>query len=232
MSSLHSKSSTKAAGVPLYRRLLFPDLSPTVAPPPILPRASPELNAELYDFIALALRAYITPWWSKITRYDSEFIPHVASVIVEVIRVLVSRLEAAGIAQLVYGAVPTVVEQHYADYRAAASKVGSAYASGGSAPLESLFHQHQSHMGIDADGNIDASYIRHLLDLILQACLPMEDQESDAERTIIREVIAKVILKDVVPMLSQPWFIHKQMLDQLRSGHKDAVASLTKVRPF
>ncbi|KAH8120247.1 hypothetical protein DFH11DRAFT_1559046 [Phellopilus nigrolimitatus] len=73
-------------------------------------------------------------------------------------------------------------------------------------------------MGIDAEGRIDPIYLRHTLDLILQACLPAEDQESDAERAIIREVVAKVVSKDVVPTLCQPWFIHKLMLDQLRSS--------------
>ena len=79
-----------------------------------------------------------------------------------------------------------------------------------------LFHQLQGHMAIDAEGHIDPEYIRHTLDLILQACLPPEDYSSDAERAIIREVIVKVLLGDVVPLLVQPWFIHKQLLDIAR----------------
>ncbi|KAL5534310.1 hypothetical protein ACEPAG_772 [Sanghuangporus baumii] len=220
MSSLHSKSSTKPSSIPLYRRLLFPDLPPTAAVPPILPQASVELNIELCDLIALALRAYITPWWSKITRYDNEFVPQVACVVGAIIRELAARFEKADVEGLLLRAVPVVVVQHYSDYRTAAAKVGSAYANGGAATLPQLFHQHQSHMAIDAEGNVDPAYIRHLFDLVLHECLPAEDQESDAERAIIREVIVKVVMQDAIPLLSQPWFIYKLMLDQLASGHE------------
>ena len=147
----------------------------------------------------------------------------------DVIRTLATRLEKADIADLLFRAVPIAVAQHYADYRAAVAKVGSAYASGGAATLEQVFHQYQSHTGMDMDGNIDPTYIRHLLDLVLQETLPAEDQESEAERTIIREVIVKVLLKDVVPMLCQPWFIHKIILDLLRSGQEGNATAL-KVR--
>ena len=213
----------------LYRRLLFPTLPASVVPPPILPDASTELNTELYDFIALALRAYITPWWSKITRYDRDFVPHVAVVIVEVVRSLEKRLKAVDLPTLLFRAVPILVGQHYADYRASSEKLGTSYASGGASTLPQLFHQHQGHMGIDADGQIDPTYIRQTLDLVLHACLPLEDQESDAERSIIREIIAKVLVQDVVPMLCQPWFIHKIMLDQLESD-KAATTIPMKVR--
>ncbi|KAL5519016.1 hypothetical protein ACEPAH_699 [Sanghuangporus vaninii] len=226
MSSLHSRSSTKPSSIPLYRRLLFPDLPPTAAVPPILPQASVQLNTELYDLIALALRAYITPWWSKITRYDNEFVPQVACVVGTVIRELAARFEKADVEGLLLRAVPVVVAQHYSDYRTAAAKVGSAYANGGTATLPQLFHQHQSHMAIDAEGNVDPIYIRHLIDLILHECLPAEDQESDAERAIIREVIVKVVMQDAIPLLSQPWFIYKLMLDQLASGHETSSTPL------
>lgn len=231
MASVRSTPSTKVSSAVLYRRLLFPHLPPSDSPPPILPHASEALNTELYDFTALALRAYITPWWSRLTRYNSDFVPHVALILSAVLRALAARLAVADLTQAILRAVPTLVEQHYADYRAAGAKLGSSYASGGAATLPHLFHQYQSHMGIDADGHIDPTYIRHLLDLVLQQCLPIEDQESDAERAIIREVIAKVLVKDVVPMLCQPWFIHKIMLDQLRSGQEPS-ASPTKVCVF
>ena len=229
MSSVHTRQSGKVSSIVLYRRLLFPTLPASVVPPPILPDASTELNTELYDFIALALRAYITPWWSKITRYDRDFVPHVAVVIVEVVRSLEKRLKAVDLPALLFRAVPILVGQHYADYRAASEKLGTSYASGGASTLPQLFHQHQRHMGIDADGQIDPTYIRQTLDLVLHACLPLEDQESDAERSIIREIIAKVLVQDVVPMLCQPWFIHKIMLDQLESD-KAATTIPMKVR--
>ncbi|TDL28558.1 hypothetical protein BD410DRAFT_834636 [Rickenella mellea] len=227
MSSIRSTPSTTAttttatrppSSVPLYRRLLFPNLPPALPPPPILPAASPELNAELYDFIALALRAYITPWWSKITRFDKEFIPHVSLVISAVLRILSDKLTTTDLAPVLLHHVPTLITQHYADYRTAASKLGTSYASGGAAALPQLFHQSQPHMAIDAEGNIDQIYLRHVLDHVLNVCLPPEDFNPDAERAIIREVIIKVLVQDIFPRLIQPWFIHKIILDLLGSN--------------
>lgn len=62
MTSFRPASGTRTSE--LHRRLLFPGLPASSPIPPLLPDASPELNAELYDFIALALRAYVHPWWS------------------------------------------------------------------------------------------------------------------------------------------------------------------------
>ena len=131
--------------VTLARRLLFPHLPPDADLPPLLLSQTipPELNAELYDFIAIALRAYVHPWWSKITRYDREFVPHVAYIIGVVTRSLETRLLAADIPELLFRAVPTLLSQHFADYRAASAKVGTSYALGGAATLPHLFHQLQ-----------------------------------------------------------------------------------------
>lgn len=225
MSSILTRASTTATtskpstAVPLYRRLLFPHLLPTAVPPPLLPAACPELNTELYDFVALALRAYITPWWSKITRYDKEFIPHVSSVLTSVIRALETRVLATDLTPLIFRDVPTLVTQHYVDFRASAAKLGTSYASGGAAPLPQLFHQLQPHMAIDADGRVDPVYVRQALDHVLKACLPVDEYEPDSERAIIREVIVKVVLTDVLPRLVQPWFIHKILFDILGPSH-------------
>ena len=47
----------------LARRLLFPHLPADADLPPLLvsPLATPELNDELYNFVAIALRAYVHP---------------------------------------------------------------------------------------------------------------------------------------------------------------------------
>ena len=37
---------------------------------------SPELNAEFYVFVAPALRAFVDPWWTEISRYDKEGEPN------------------------------------------------------------------------------------------------------------------------------------------------------------
>ncbi|EPQ60912.1 hypothetical protein GLOTRDRAFT_135510 [Gloeophyllum trabeum ATCC 11539] len=207
---------TSQQSTSLAKRLLFPNLPLGADLPPLLATPStPELNAELYDFIALALRAFVNPWWTKITRYDKEFVVEVNRILTVVIRVLEERLINADLSPLVFGDIPTLVMQHYKDYRNAAAKVSTSYATGGSASLPQLFHQLQPHMAITAEGTIHEDYVRQAIDHILKACLPPEDYEPDTERYIIREIILKVLLGSVAPRVTQPWFIYKLILDQL-----------------
>jgi hypothetical protein len=215
--SITSVSSANPTPATLARRLLFPALRPTDDLPPLLisPNPSPELTAELYDFIALALRAFVNPWWTKITRYDKDFLPDITRVLTIVIRNLQARIVAADLSLLVFRRLPTLVMQHYSDYRNAVSKLSSSYATGGALSLPLLFHQLQPHMAVSADGTVQEEYYRQIIDHILRTCLPPEDYDPEPERLIIREIVLKVLLQDVFPKINQPWFIHIAMLEVL-----------------
>jgi hypothetical protein len=201
----------------LARRLLFPHLSPEADLPPLLvsPSATSELNDELYSFIAIALRAYVHPWWTKLTRYDKEFLPAITQVLTTVIRVFEARLAKADLAPLVLRDIPTLIVNHYTDYYNAQAKLQTSYAAGGAATLPQLFHQMQPHMAISAEGVIDEAYVRQALDDVLKTCLPSEDYEPETERYIVREVLVKVVLGGIIPRITQPWFIHQMILNLL-----------------
>jgi len=121
----------------------------------------------------------------------------------------------ADLSLLVFSDIPSLVTQHYRDYRQAASKASTSYAAGGALSLQQLFHQQQPHMAISSDGTIDEEYFRQVFDHILRECLPAEDYAPEAERFIVREVMLKVVVKDVIPHITQPWFLQKMMLDML-----------------
>lgn len=201
----------------LARRLLFPHLPPDADLPPLLvsPSATPELNDELYNFIAIALRAYVHPWWTKITRYDKEFLPAITRVLTTVIRVLEARIVKTDLSPLVLRDIPTLINNHYVDYRNAKAKLHTSYAAGGAATLPQLFHQMQPHMAVSAEGTVDEAYIRQALDDVLKICLPPADFEPETERYIIREIMVKVVLGGVIPKVTQPWFIHQTLLNLL-----------------
>ncbi|KAL1952159.1 hypothetical protein VTO73DRAFT_1308 [Trametes versicolor] len=213
--SLLSHRPPPAKPVTLAKRLLFPGLPADTDLPPLLvsPAASPELNVELYDFVALALRAYVNPWWTKITRYDKEFLPEINRILTVVFRALETRLVATDLSPLVFRDLPTLLTQHWTDYRNAHAKLHTSYASGGAASLPQLFHQMQPHMAVSAEGVIDPVYVRQAVDHILKSCLPPEDYEPETERYIVREVVLKVLVGSVLPRVTQPWFVHKTILD-------------------
>ena len=189
----------------LAKRLLSPN-----DPLPLL--ISQDLTPELYDFIAISLRAYVSPWWSKISRYDKDLLPHITRILISVIRVLHSRTQALDIQSLVFCDVPPIITQHYRDYRNAASKTSTAY-TGGALHISSLFFHLQPHIAILPNGSLEPEYYRQIVDHILKVCLPPEDYDPEPERLIVREIIVKLLLNDVIPKITQPWFIHKTILD-------------------
>ncbi|KAF9455561.1 PXA domain-containing protein, partial [Collybia nuda] len=174
-----------------------------------------DLTAELYDLIALALRAFVIPWWSKISRYDKHFLPDITRILAAVVRALDARVQSPDIPLLFFHHVPVIVAQHYADYRSAHAKLATSYASGGAASLPQLFHQLQPHMALSPDGRVDTEYFRQVVDHILKASLPDEDYQPDSERFIIRELIVKLVLVDIIPKITQPWFIQRSIHDLL-----------------
>lgn len=218
-SDARSATSTPTSKIPvsLAKRLLFPQLPPGSDLPFLLAADDPELNAELYDFLALALRGYVTPWWSKITKHDKEFLPEITRLVAVFLRSVEARLAAADLPSFVFRDVPTIVSQHYADYRSACVKVGTSYATGGSSTLPQIFHQLQPHMAISSDGHWNETYIRQAVEHVLKSSLPPADWEAEAERTIVREILTKVVLGNVFARLTQPWFIHKFILNLLGS---------------
>ncbi|KAF5377012.1 hypothetical protein D9757_007719 [Collybiopsis confluens] len=213
--------NTAHRSIPLAKRLLFPSApqSSFDLPPLILTPVSRELNAELYDFIALALRAFVQPWWSKITRYDKEFLPVITEILTHVFRTLEERLAMAhqrgDLANLVFRDVPLLVIQHYRDFKLAQSKEHTSYAVGGALSVPIMFHASQPHMAVRSGGELDLDYVRVLVDHILRACLPKQDWDPEPERVIVREIMVKIVAKDVMGKVAEPWFIEKMMLDQL-----------------
>ncbi|KAL1728878.1 PXA domain-containing protein [Schizophyllum commune] len=216
-SDKRSRTKGSAGPVPLAKRLLFPHLTTNALPSLLLtPSRPPELDDELYDFIALALRAFVNPWWTKITRYDKEFLPDITRILTHVLRALEARMLAADAAPLLLHDLPLLVTQHIRDYRDAERKARSAYASGGALSLSQLFHQLQPHLAVTPEGGVHDEYFRQVVDQILKAVLPAKDYAPEAERFIVREIIVKIVANDILPRVTQPWFINKVILDQLK----------------
>ncbi|KAE9409672.1 hypothetical protein BT96DRAFT_984722 [Gymnopus androsaceus JB14] len=219
--SSHATNYAANKSVPLAKRLLFPTApaSSFDFPPLFLTTVPPELDAELYDVIALALRAFVQPWWTKITRYDKEFLPIITEILTQVFRTFEERLAQAqkrgDVAELAFKDIPLIITQHYHDFRTAQSKLNSSYAAGGALSLPILFHASQSHIAVKPGGEIDLDYVRFLVDHILKTCLPKQDWDPEAERVIVREIIVKIVAKDILGKITQPWFIEKLILDQL-----------------
>lgn len=215
--------------VSLARRLLFPSLPPTAPLPPILTLglndddpALVELNNELYDFLALILRAYVQTWWGQITPRDRDFLPQITQVLTHVIRDIERRVSTVDLSNLALRQIPTLVDLHVSDYRAAAVRMDTAFTNVSPAPtVPSIFHLLQPHVAIQPNQELGASaiseiYLRQLTENILRLSLPSQEWESETERFIVREIVACVVLGNVFKKLAQPWFLHQIVLGLLR----------------
>ena len=106
-----SSSKLTASGHPtasLTKRLLFSHLALSEPTPPLLQSSStyPALDAELYDLIALALRAYVNPWWTKITRYDKQLLVELTCILSSALHALEAKALAADLSTLAYHDLP------------------------------------------------------------------------------------------------------------------------------
>ncbi|KAJ2928917.1 hypothetical protein H1R20_g8341, partial [Candolleomyces eurysporus] len=177
------------------------------------------------------ITAYVNPWWTKLTRYDKEFLPHINRILVHVVHVIEERAHNVQLSSLAFHDLPTIITQHYVDFRNIQPKLSTSYATGGAASLSHLFAQIQPHTAISSDGKIDPEYYRQVVDTILKLCLPTEDYEPEVERVIIREVLVKVLVNDIIPKITQPWFIQKTILDLLGPIEEEFYGSSRSSQP-
>ncbi|KAG9048229.1 hypothetical protein FS837_000428 [Tulasnella sp. UAMH 9824] len=221
-------------------------LSPSSATP-LFPLTTPDravLNDQIYKFLALALRAFVLTWWSKLSPRDKEFLPQITKVVQHVVKEVRDRVEGEGedrLIGMILAGIPALVQQHYTDFRSAKSKIGTSYASSGY--MAGVFHRLQPHIAVRVEDEqgasigveniLDPVYLSAAIDMVLKACLPPEESGSDMERHIVREILVGPVLCGALPRVVQPWFIHKAMLDLLGSPKKPDERPLpSKPSPF
>jgi len=235
--SIKSGASKTGAPVSLTRRLLFPNLPLSTPVPPILATTSEDapgieaLNTEIYDFLALAMRGFVNPWWTKITARDRDLLIEITRIVTHFVRSLEARVVEADLVGMLVHDLPLLVAQHYSDYRTVETKIRSGYATGlqGSVdPCAQLFHGLQPHLAVSPDGTVDGTYIRQAIEHIMKVCLPPEDWAAETERSIVCEIVLKVLVGSAIPKLTQPWFAHKTLLEVL--GPPRTSSSLSAVR--
>ena len=147
------------------------------------------------------------------------------------LRSLEARLVEADLVGLLVHDLPLLVAQHYSDYRTVEAKIRSGYATGlheNVDPYVQLFHGLQPHLAVSPDGTVDGTYIRQAVEHIMKVCLPPEDWAAETERSIVCEIVVKVLVGSAIPKLTQPWFAHKILLEVL--GPPRSSSSLSAVR--
>ncbi|KAL7004618.1 hypothetical protein EMMF5_005802 [Cystobasidiomycetes sp. EMM_F5] len=217
----------------LHRRMFFPQSGHNGPVPRILTTpATTDIDDQLYRLLALVCRAYVSPWFAKISR-ERTFYLEIVRIASHVFREVETRILDDGKldkTDLLCRALPSLLMRHVHDYRQAKDSMHSAYSAGclqsrkGLVPsdLQAMFHSLQPHAAISLGaGNhtlsssaeklpacIDADYVRGLVDALLAAFLPVEDYQAETERAVVTEVIVGIVLAGIFNKCSQPWFIY------------------------
>jgi PXA domain len=116
--------------VSLIRRVLVADGAETRSTPQpieaVLPplTSSNDVDIQLYAIIAIVIKDFINPWYSKITP-DHAFVDEVIQIIAHCTRAIEQRLRLIDVVELILDEIPALVQQHikgeYKDFRKNAS---------------------------------------------------------------------------------------------------------------
>ncbi|KAL2871116.1 PXA domain-containing protein [Aspergillus lucknowensis] len=224
---LNNATGDKATAA-LIRRVLCPQsgshggaISP-YAPEEFLPplTSSNDVDRQLYGLIAIIIKEFVSPWYSKITS-DQTFINEVLQVVAHCSRALEQRLREIDITQLVLDELPALVEAHVAAYRMAKEQ---SHSSGLSPSSREIYHALNPHPAlspvldtsdpesVSAQRENEAVYRRLLVKGVLAVLLPTEDLENACLRTLMNDILGDLILGDEVSgKVCQGWFLWASM---------------------
>jgi len=103
--------------------------------------------------------------------------------------------------------------------------------------FETIFHNLQPHPALSSPEN-EADYLRLIADGCLAVLLPTEDLDSDCERTLIREILASLILRKGLDLMSEPYMMYETIhnvrhisLRQLIPGHPHTTKESSRSNP-
>ncbi|KFH67832.1 hypothetical protein MVEG_06563 [Podila verticillata NRRL 6337] len=203
----HGKQQSQAPPPPpSYLRILFPrNIQQREPVPQLLNHPHPDLDAEAYHFLAFLVRDFIQTWYTSFSS-DPQFVATIVNVVIHIARELERRSLEIDWVGLMLQDVPEVLRRHYTDYRQAAQKLDTAYAP--NQTIESIFHGLQPHFALRDGEESEKEYLRQLADELLKILLPESEYHSDCVRWLVREILACLVLRSVVEILTEPDMIN------------------------
>ncbi|KAG0078367.1 hypothetical protein BGZ92_001487 [Podila epicladia] len=203
----HGKQPSQAPPPPpSYLRILFPrNIQQREPVPQLLNHPHPDLDAEAYHFLAFLVRDFIHTWYTNFSS-DPQFVATIVSVVIHIARELERRSLEIDWVALMLQDVPEILRRHYTDYRQATQKLDTAYAP--NQTIESIFHGLQPHFALRDGEESEKEYLRQLADELLKILLPESEYQSDCVRWLVREILACLVLRSVVEILTEPDMIN------------------------
>ncbi|PGH08816.1 hypothetical protein AJ80_07775 [Polytolypa hystricis UAMH7299] len=178
--------------------------------------SSNEVDLQLYALIAIIIKEFVHTWYTKITP-DHAFTEEVIQVIAHCTRALEQRLRTVDIDALVLDEIPSLIEAHILAYRTA-QKCPQLDRS--NSHLRVVYHTLNPHPALSpvpdkADPSTitdqeerEAVYRQLLVQGVLAVLLPTEDLENICLRTLVGDILADLIIGEVVcEKVCEGWFL-------------------------
>ncbi|EAS32895.3 PXA domain-containing protein [Coccidioides immitis RS] len=196
--------------------------------------SSNEVDLQLYALIAIIMKEFVYLWYSKITP-DHSFTEEIIQVIAHCTRALEQRLRQIDIHALVLDEIPSLIEAHVIAYRMADQ---SAMAARSQAQFRIAYHALNPHPALSPVPSVsnpasvveqqerESIYRQMLAQGILAVLLPTEDLENVCLRTLVGDILADLLLGEIVGgKVAEGWFIWEvitKLAGELRPGPEEA----------
>jgi PXA domain len=89
--------------------------------------------------------------------------------------------------------------------------------------FQSTFHNLQPHPALSSP-ETEADYLRLIADGCLAVLLPTEDLSSDCERSLVREILASLILRKGLDLMSEPYMLYEISTNVIRISQEKSAA--------
>jgi hypothetical protein len=235
------RASKDPAHLPLHRRLLFPYHGLDSALPKLVKgdgedidrinersasmalRTCDKLIYRIHHLIALALRAYVLSWYTRISPRDRALLPSINNTIITpLLQPILTSIydDSAPLLDLVLLDLPTIITLHIKTYREAVHNTALGYG-----PLGDAYHARlplASVVKVGERWELSPLYYTSLADGLLKNGLSVEEYGSTVERLMARELVGRMVLGGVGKRLSEDWFWYSLLLKLLGEAGETA----------
>lgn len=180
-------------------------------------------EALLEQLVQQSIKQFILSWYSSIAEPNKQqqppFIKHINQTIQNnIIPKLTKAVSQINLINLLTYHIPTTLNNHLTRINAINQLLENNNNNNNFILTQLHLHpaikqQQQHHHPL----SVSPTYLRLLIEAILQSLLPDSDYNSETERYIIREIILQIILLPLLEKLSQPCHIQTIILNQLLS---------------
>ncbi|KAI5291862.1 hypothetical protein KEM54_004707 [Ascosphaera aggregata] len=168
--------------------------------------SSNKIDLQLYALLAIIVKEYINPWYSRITP-DHTLTDEIVKLFAHCTRAVEQRLRRVDIDALLLNDLPALVESHIHGFHIATETSAS---GPNSVRFRAVYHTLNPHPALDpvpdptnpssvATQEEKEGTYRHLLSqAVLAVLLPTEDLKNVCLRTILEDILADLLLGEVV----------------------------------